>query len=234
MDETGGGTAGDASIEAQEQDAPEERGERRWPMAVAVLVAAVLHAMLPPELRFQQSSWLPWTSSVILVAIIIGDPGRINRVRTWLRVVTNLLIALITLANAYAAVALVVGIIDNASFETPRELLGAGAAVWITNVIAFALWYWDLDRGGAAQRARRSGRAPAFIFPEMQHPEHVRDGWYPTFIDYLAFSFATATAFSPTDVSAVKPWAKALVVCESLLSLALAALVIARAINVLA
>ena len=215
-------------------DAPDARGESRWPMAVAVLAAAVLHAMLPEELRLTSSAFLPWIAFTILVALIIGDPGRINRVRTWLRVVTDLLIVLITLANAYAAVALVVGILDNASFETPRELLGAGSAVWITNVIAFALWYWDLDRGGAAERARRTGRAPAFVFPEMQHTEHVREGWYPTFVDYLAFSFATATAFSPTDVSAVKPWAKAMVVCESLLSLALAALVIARAINVLA
>jgi uncharacterized membrane protein len=151
----------------------------------------------------------------------------------WIRIVTDVLIALITLANAYAAIQLIVGIVDNASFETPRELLGAGSAVWITNVIAFALWFWDLDRGGAAERAHGTDRAPAFVFPEMQHPEHVPAGWYPTFIDYLAFSFATATAFSPTDVSAVKPWAKVLVVCESLLSLALAALVIARAINVM-
>jgi uncharacterized membrane protein len=215
------------------QDAPESRGEHRWPMAVAVLAAAVLHALLPEELRLQQSPYLPWLACGLLVLLVIGDPGRINRVRTWNRVVTDVLIALITLANSYAAVMLVVGIVDNASFETPRELLLAGGAVWVTNVIAFALWFWDLDRGGAAERARGTARTPAFVFPEMQHTEHVRSDWYPTFIDYLAFSFATATAFSPTDVSAVKPWAKVLVVVESLLSLALATLVIARAINIL-
>jgi uncharacterized membrane protein len=202
-------------------------------MAVAVLVAAVLHAMLPPELRIQSSPYLPWIATIVLGIIIVADPGRIDRRKTWLRVLTDALIALITFANGYAAVMLVVGILDNASFETPRELLGAGAAVWITNVIAFALWYWDLDRGGAAERAHGSTRRPAFVFPEMQHTEHVPAGWYPTFVDYLAFSFATATAFSPTDVSAVKPWAKSLVVCESLISLSLATLVIARAINVI-
>lgn len=73
---------------------------------------------------------------------------------------------------------------------------------------------------------------PALIFPEMQHTEHVPVGWYPTFVDYLAFSFATATAFGPTDVSAVKPWAKLLMVAESMVSLVIATLVIARAINV--
>ena len=202
-------------------------------MAVAVLATAILHTLLPPELRLQQSPWLPWIAFVLLGVVIIGDPGRINRVRTWTRIITDILIGFITVANAYAALMLVAGIVDNASFETPRELLFAGGAVWVTNVIAFALWFWDLDRGGAAERARGTTRTPAFVFPEMQHTEHVSPGWYPTFVDYLAFSFATATAFSPTDVSAVKPWAKALVVAESLLSLALATLVIARAINIL-
>jgi hypothetical protein len=202
-------------------------------MAIAVLVAAVLHATLPEQLRVQSSSYLPWASMAILVVLIIGDPGRINRVHAWLRVLTDVLIALITIANVYAAGQLVVGIVDNASFTQPRELLVAGGSVWITNVIAFALWYWDLDRGGAAERAAGTDRRPAFVFPEMTHTEHVPADWYPKFLDYLAFSFATATAFSPTDVSAVKVWAKALIVVESLVSLALAALVIARAVNVL-
>lgn len=169
----------------------------------------------------------------VLVVLILGDPGRIDRRERWLRVVTGILFGVITLVNAYSAGQLVVGILDNASFEQPRELLYTGGAVWLTNVIAFALWYWDLDSGGAAARATGAGRPPALVFPEMQHREHVAPDWYPQFIDYLAFSFATATAFSPTDVSAIKPWAKAMVVCESLLSLTLAALVIARAVNVL-
>ncbi len=209
------------------------RGEHRWPMAAAVLVAALLHASLPEPLRLQQASWLPWVVMGFLVLLIIGDPGRIDRRERWLRAVTGALFGLITVVNAYSAVQLVDGILGNASFEQPRQLLAAGASVWLTNVIAFALWYWDLDGGGAAARATGTGGSPALVFPEMQHREHVASDWYPTFIDYLAFSFATATAFSPTDVSAVKPWAKVMIVCESLLSLTLAALVIARAVNVL-
>jgi uncharacterized membrane protein len=100
-------------------------------------------------------------------------------------------------------------------------------------VIAFGLWYWDLDRGGAAARARGSTVAPAFIFPEMTNPEHVREGWYPTFLDYLQLSFSTAMAFSPTDVSAIRPWAKLLMMLESALSLVVGILVIARAVNIL-
>ena len=202
-------------------------------MAAAVLVAAILHDLLPDALKVQQSAWLPWISVGLLIVLIVGDPGRIDRVRVWLRVLTDVLIALVTIANVYAGVQLVIGILDNASFTNAKELLASGGIVWINNVIAFALWYWDLDRGGAAERARGTHRAPGFVFPEMTHTEHVRPGWRPQFVDYLAFSFATATAFSPTDVSAVKPWAKLLVVCESLVSLSVAALVVARAINLL-
>ncbi len=202
-------------------------------MAAAIVAVAVLHETLPSQLTVQSSKFLPWFAIVVLLALVIGDPGRIDRVRVWLRVLTDVLIAVITLANTYAAFRLVADIIDGSSFAQPRELLYAGAAVWLTNVVAFALWYWDLDRGGAAERARGTARTPAFIFPEMQHTDHVRPDWQPAFVDYLSFSFATATAFSPTDVSAIKPWAKLLAVCEALVSLALAALVIARAINVL-
>ena len=202
-------------------------------MALAVLVAAGLHVLLPEQLRVQGAAWMLWAVIGILVVLILADPGRIDRVDRWIRIVTGVLFGLITLGNAYAAVQLVVGILDNASFTQPEELLISGAIVWLTNVITFALWFWDLDRGGAAARASGTSRTPALVFPEMTHAEHVPPNWLPRFVDYLAFSFSTATAFSPTDVSAVKPWAKAMVVCESLLSLALAALVIARAVNVL-
>jgi len=210
------------------------RGERWWPVALAVLVVSLLHALLPSELRFLPLTGMPWFAGLILIILVIADPGRISRRRgTWMRVLMDILFGFITVANAYAAVVLVIGILDNASFETPRELLFAGGSVWITNAVAFALWFWDLDRGGAAERAQGTTRTPAFVFPEMQHTEHVKPGWTPQFVDYLAFSFATATAFSPTDVSAIKPWAKAMVVAEGLLSLSLAAIVIARAINIL-
>lgn len=212
---------------------PQVRGERRWPMAAAVLVAAVLHAILPPQLKLQASPWLPWITVLALAILVLMDPGRIDRIHTASRVMTEFLFGLLAVANAYAAVMLVAGIINNDSFADARTLLYAGGSVWVTNAIVFALWYWDLDRGGPAARARGADHPPAFVFPEMQHPEHVAPGWRPAFVDYLAYSFATAMAFSPTDVSAIKPWAKLLVVAESVISLGLAALVIARAINVI-
>ena len=113
-----------------------------------------------------------------------------------------------------------------------KTLLAAGGAIWLTNVIAFGLWYWDLDRGGAAARAHGEGE-PAFIFPEMTNSQYVAVDWYPKFIDYLHLSFTTATAFSPTDVSAIRPWAKLLMMAEEAISLVVAVLVVARAVNIL-
>jgi hypothetical protein len=112
-------------------------------------------------------------------------------------------------------------------------LLAAGAVIWVTNIIAFGLWYWDLDRGGAAARAHHPDRNPAFVFPEMLHHDYVPATWVPQFVDYLSLSFWTSTAVSPTDISAIKPWAKLMMMLEAGCSIVLVALVIARAINVL-
>ena len=170
-----------------------------------------------------------------LAALIAGDPGRIDREKTWLRFLTGALIAVITLANLLAAGRLVVDILTNNKVfaNNPGGLLAVGGVVWATNVIAFALWYWDLDRGGAAARAHHPDRNPAFVFPEMLHADYVAAGWVPRFVDYLSLAFWTATAFSPTDISAVRPWAKLLMMLQAAASLSLATLVIARAINIL-
>ena len=112
-------------------------------------------------------------------------------------------------------------------------LLAIGGVIWATNVIAFGLWYWDLDRGGAAARAHHPQANPAFVFPEMLDTGYAPAGWVPKFADYLSLSFWTATAFSPADVSAIKRWAKLLMMTEAAASLGIGALVIARAINIL-
>jgi hypothetical protein len=131
-------------------------------------------------------------------------------------------------------VRLVISIIYSDPFtQTARVLLACGGIIWLTNVIAFGLWYWDLDRGGAAARATGSTGRPAFLFPEMSNPEYVDADWSPAFVDYLHLSFTTATAFSPTDVSPLKPWAKVMMMSEETISLVLGILVVARAVNIL-
>ena len=210
-------------------------GEHWWPVAAAIIVVAGLHVALPARYRVQPAWLLPTVLLVLLAVLIIGDPGRIDRQKAWLRIITSAVIAIITLANLLAAGRLVVEILTNNKLfaDHPGGLLAAGAVIWATNVIAFALWYWDLDRGGAAARAHRPYDNPAFVFPEMQHTEYVPATWVPRFVDYLSLAFWTATAISPTDISAIRPWAKLLMMTEASGSIVLAALVIARAINVL-
>ncbi len=204
-------------------------------MALAVLTAGGLRAVLPAQLRNGDARWVFILVVFALLAIlVIGDPGRIDRDSARLRAGTGTLIGLISVVNASAAVRLVAGIISGAKFSTDANvLLASGGAIWLTNVIAFGLWYWDLDRGGAAARARGAGRQPAFIFPEMINAQYVRAAWYPKFIDYLHLSFTAATAFSPTDVSAIRPWAKLMMMAEEAISLVVAILVVSRAVNIL-
>ena len=204
-------------------------------MALAVLAAGSLRAVLPPELRNGDARWVFVVVVFALLAIlVIGDSGRIDRDSTWLRAGTGTLIGLISAVNASAAVRLVAGIISDAKFSNDANiLLASGGAIWLTNVIAFGLWYWDLDRSGAAARARGPGRQPAFVFPEMTNARYVGADWYPKFIDYLHLSFTAATAFSPTDVSAIRSWAKLMMMAEEAISLVVAILVVSRAVNIL-
>ena len=204
-------------------------------MALAVLTVGVMRLFLPPELRVSDASGLFLVVIVVMVvALILGDPGRIDREVRWLRLLTGALIGVITLVNAGSSVRLVISIIYAEPFtQTARVLLACGGIIWLTNVIAFGLWYWDLDRGGAAARAAGSTRRPAFLFPEMSNPDFVGENWSPAFVDYLHLSFTTATAFSPTDVSPIRPWAKLMMMTEEAVSLAVGILVVARAVNIL-
>ena len=212
------------------------RGEHWWPVALAIVVATALHVALPAKYRVNP----PWIAPAVLLgllaALIIGDPGRIDRQKPWLRILTGIMIGALTLANLAAAGRLVHDILTNNKLYATNAtgLLATGGVIWATNVIAFGLWYWDLDRGGAAARAHHPQANPAFIFPEMLHTGYVPATWVPQFVDYLTLGFWTATAFSPTDISAIKPWAKLMMITEAAVSLVIAGLVIARAINILA
>jgi hypothetical protein len=204
-------------------------------MAIAVVATGLLRATLPSQLRSGDARWLFLVVVIaLLVVLIIGDPGTIDRDLPWLRWTTAGLIGVITLANATAAVRLVIAIIDVSSFTNDAKvLLASGGAIWLTNVITFGLWYWALDRGGPAARAQGTGPAPALVFPEMHNQQHVGSDWSPKFVDYFHCAFATATAFSPTDVSAIRAWMKMLMMTEEAISLVVAMLVVARAVNIL-
>lgn len=204
-----------------------------------MLTAAGLYLFIPEQFRITETTHLLYPVFLLglLLVLVIGDPGRIDRESRWLRWTTGVMVATIALTTAVSAMRLVVGILQGAEFGDAAELLIIGAVIWVTTVIAYALWYWHLDCGGPAARAngtyRERGILPAFRFPEHDLDAPAYASWYPQFVDYLALSFNTATAFSPTDVSAIRHWSKLWLITESALSLSLIGLVIARAINIL-
>jgi hypothetical protein len=113
-------------------------------------------------------------------------------------------------------------------------LIFSGVALWVTNVLLFGLWYWELDRGGPLERARRSRLAPDFLFPQMADAApFTRPNWVPGLVDYLYVSFTNATAFSPTDTMPLSQTAKSLMTAQSVVSLLIVVLVVARAVNIL-
>jgi hypothetical protein len=151
------------------------RGEHWWPVALAVLVAAGLHVALPAQYRVHPRWAVPVVLLVLLAVLIIGDPGRIDRQKPWLRILTGIVIAFITVANLFAAARLIADILTSSKIfaNNPIGLLAVGGVVWATNVIAFGLWYWDLDRGGAAARAHQPPPGPGIRLPgDAAHRVH--------------------------------------------------------------
>jgi len=217
------------------------QAERRWPMAVAVLTAVAFQVVTPHRGRIAAWWLFPVIEVVLLGIIIVLDPRRIDATSKAARITTIALIAVMTVGTLGAVAVLLSDIVTGrlpwfvASNETlnATNLLGRGAALWVTNVIVFSLWFWEYDRGGPVGRATDAGIPPAFAFPENATPELAPDGWAPRYPDYLYLAYTNATAFSPTDTLPVRLWAKMTMMAQSTLSLVIAILVVARAINIL-
>jgi hypothetical protein len=208
-------------------------GEARAPVLAAMLVALALQLVLPARFEVKPTWLLPALQGALLAGLVAANPRRIERSTPLLRVASMALIALISAANAWSAASLVDGIVTGAK-ETGNApvLLGSGAAIYVTNIIVFALWYWELDRGGPVARKQGSGRQPDFMFVQMDKPHLAPTNWRPFFFDYLWLSFTNATAFSPTDTMPLSRMAKAVMMIQAAISLITVGLVIARAVNI--
>jgi uncharacterized membrane protein len=208
-------------------------GEPRWPVTLGMLAAIALQAALRPRLAPHPRLVLPALEVVLLLVLVIGNPRRINKDAAFLRGASIALVMAMSLANAWSAGRLVFELVEGRAGDSATDILMSGAAVWLTNVIAFSLWYWELDRGGPVARMRARRPYPDFVFAQMQSPELGPPNWRPGFVDYLFLSFTNATAFSPTDVLPLTPWAKLTMMAQSAISLSTVALVVARAVNIL-
>ena len=208
-------------------------GEPRWPVAVAVVAAVLMQGLLPRQVQLVHPWILPSVAAALLVAIVIASPTRLTEESATLRFGTGVLIAWLTGANGLSAIRLLNRLLNGTFVGSPTRLLFTGGAIWLTNVICFALWYWHFDRGGPVDRAHGRSEYPDFLFPQMQDRSLAPPDWDTGFVDYFYLSFTNASAFSPTDVLPLKRWAKLTMMLQSAISLATVVLVIARAVNIL-
>jgi hypothetical protein len=203
--------------------------EPRWPAVVAMLAAGCVYWALPEPLSVGPSWMLLAIILVLAIPLVISNhQGHFNVAR----ILTFTVNGAITIGMVASLAFLIQGIPHHR--EPAQTLLRAATALWVTNVLVFALWYWKLDGGGPLNRETRRGRIESsFLFPQMLSQEGGDGSWSPRFMDYLFLAFNTSTAFSPTDTAVLSRWAKAGMMTQSLISLTIVALLAARAVNVL-
>jgi hypothetical protein len=173
--------------------------------------------------------------AALLATLIVVNPSRIHEGSKELRMVSTALVLVLTVVNGATLSVLVKELLDSGSAISGRRLIESAVAVWTTNVIAFGVWFWELDRGGPIRRCRTDHGLPDFSFPQMDDPDLVRGhAWHPRFADYLYVSFTNSSAFSPTDALPLTARAKGLMAAQALMSLTTIVVVGARAVNILA
>ena len=194
-----------------------------------MLAAAGVYLALPEPLSVGPSWLLLAIIVLLMIPIVVSDRRGNHNVTRTLTFIAN---GIITIAMVAALIHLIQGIPHH--LETPKALLRSAAALWIANILVFALWYWKLDAGGPLQRDRGQGMSrSSFLFPQMLNREGQDASWTPHFVDYLFLAFNTSTAFSPTDTAVLSRWAKLGTMLQSLISLMIVALLAARAVNIL-
>ena len=219
-----------------------------WPTA-AIIGAAGLYADLPTRFiagssagAFSVVRWVVPALTVVLMLALVASvpegplarslgwlPHQIRVTRRWLSLST---IAIVSAANS-ASIILLVHLLLNGAHANASLLLRAAVHMWVTNVLLFGLWYWQLDGGGPLERPKCAPHQRDFLFPQQTEPALLVGGWQPRFLDYLYVSFTNASAFSPTDTLPLSRWAKMLMLVQSAISLTLAVMVVARAVNIL-
>jgi uncharacterized membrane protein len=209
-----------------------EHGDPLWPGQAAVAVAIALNLGLSKEILVGPRWLLPGVEALLLAVLVVVAPGRATAHSAGRRRLALSVIGFVSLTNV-VSLALLVHFLVGGGKVGGHQLILSGALVWLTNVLLFAVWYWELDRGGPVARFLEPERLPDFQFPQMENPQLAPPGWRPGFVDYLYTSLTNAMAFSPTDTMPLTPIAKSLMGIQSVAALATVGLVVARAVNIL-
>lgn len=212
---------------------PPGHGELHWPPQVTILAAIALQVLVPPRL-FAGPKWiLPALEGAMLLALFIASPNLIEAPHSIRRRLALTTAGLASIANGISLVLLSQHLLDpKLAAIGGRSLIVGGAEIWLTNVLVFSLWYWEMDRGGPGRRAAGCDLDPDLLFPQMTETR-LCAGWRPQFADYLYVSLTNAAAFSPTDTMPLSVQAKMTMGLQSLISLVTIGLVVSRAVNIL-
>jgi uncharacterized membrane protein len=213
----------------EESVQPGRAGHRGWPAAVALLIVGALYAVISGTLTFGPRAFLLALVSVLLIPVVTAHQRGRHRLARLLS------FGLVSLVTAAVVVSVILLISSSFGGETPAPtLLQDAALLWVINVVTFAVWYWEIDGGGPAQRLRAAHTSEDFLFPQGNLGDKSARAWFPGFLDYLFLAFNTSTAFSPTDTAVLSRRAKVLMMVQALLSLLILAVLVSRAVNTLA
>ncbi len=205
--------------------------EQRWAALAAVALAVVLQLFLGNDYALHPHWLAPAVEGAMALVLLAGEAPAVREREITLRPLSLILTGVLAAANAVSNVLLVREILTQPKLG-PVHVLSAGAVVWLTNIIAFSLLYWQLDRGGPYARSKAIRKTPDFLFPQQADPR-LYPGWFPIFFAYLYVAGTNATAFSPTDTMPFSRWAKALMMAQAMVSIVTVSLVAARAVNIL-
>jgi uncharacterized membrane protein len=212
---------------------PPPRPEPFWPAQITVLGAIGLQLLLPERLTIGPTWLLPALEGALLIGLSFASPKELEGGHPVRRGVAIGMTAVVSAANIASLYLLIHFLLHGGRVKEGRELIFSGMLIWLTNFFIFALWYWELDRGGPGKRAAGKDLAPDFLVPQMSD-DHIEPlDWRPQFIDYAYVSLTNATAFSPTDTMPLTPMSKVLMGVQSLVSLVTLGLIVSRAVNIL-
>jgi len=203
-----------------------------WPAQATILAAIGLQLLLPPRLTVGPSWLIPALEGALLIGMSLATPRQLEHEHRVRRNVALGLTAFVSAANIFSLGALTHFLLHH-NVANGRELVISGVLIWLTNLLIFALWYWEMDRGGPGRRAAGHDGAPDFLFPQMSDDHIQPPDWRPMFIDYLYVSLTNNTAFSPTDTMPLSPIAKSVMGVQSVVSLLTIGLIVSRAVNIL-
>jgi len=203
-----------------------------WPAQLTVLAAIVVQVLLPARLTAGPEWLVPGVEGALLVGMLVVTPNVVEEEHPRRRRIALTLTALVGAANVFSLAELTHFLLHH-NVQDGRSLIVSGVLIWLTNLLVFSLWFWEMDRGGPGRRAEGRDGPPDFLFPQMSDDTIEPANWRPKFVDYFYVALTNNTAFSPTDTMPLTGMAKLVMGVQSTASFLTVGLIVSRAVNIL-